>query len=94
MDIISFVRPARKVINLSEAETEKKEKRKKRRYSWDDENGPKSHEPQSENTEIDERWLRPKPQAKELFSHDDLKFLRDATAEEMEKRIKDIVEGR
>lgn len=93
IDIMQIISPT-EVIDLSTGERksgkkeikekEKKKKKEKRRYN------PNPNKEESEY-EIDMKWVMPKEEAKELFSHEDLVFLRDASPKEQAERAKEIV---
>lgn len=93
IDIMQIISPT-EVIDLSTGERksgkkeikekEKKKKKEKRRYN------PNPNKEESEY-EIDMKWVMPKEAAKELFSHEDLVFLRDASPKEQAERAKEIV---
>lgn len=91
IDIMQIISPT-EVIDLSTGERksgkkeikEKEKKKKKRRYN------PNPNKEESEY-EIDMKWVMPKEAAKELFSHEDLVFLRDASPKEQAERAKEIV---
>lgn len=93
IDIMQIISPT-EVIDLSTGERksgkkeikekERKKKKEKRRYN------PNPNKEKSEY-EIDMKWVMPKEVAKELFSHEDLVFLRDASPKEQEEKAKEIV---
>lgn len=95
IDLVQLIAPT-EIIDLSAGENEsKKEGKNKKGKGKGKKKEKKKYDPDpytGREYEIDERWIIPKQAAKDLFSHEDLVFLRNSSTEEQEKRIQEIIE--